>query len=140
MADTSAQQSLGSESQGQQAGRGFESGQQPAPHATALQDYMNSAVDQTGKILKTMGQRVRSFADSVREEPGTQHHFRATAERVARKLESSGGAPASVPTGTILPGTGYLGPQRSLFFYRSWRLRVFYDLNSKRVRFHLFPG
>ena len=89
MADTSAQQSLGSESQGQQAGRGFESGQQPAPHATALQDYMNSAVDQTGKILKTMGQRVRSFADSVREEPGTQHHVRATAERVARKLESS---------------------------------------------------
>jgi hypothetical protein len=73
MADTSAQQSLGRESQEQQAGRGFESGQQPAPHATALQDYMNSAVEQTGKILKTMGQRVRSFADSVREEPGTQH-------------------------------------------------------------------
>jgi len=89
MTDTSAQQSFGSESQEQQAGRGFESGQQPPPHATALQDYMNSAVEQTGKILKTMGQRVRSFADSVREEPGTKHRVRATAERVARKLESS---------------------------------------------------
>jgi ElaB/YqjD/DUF883 family membrane-anchored ribosome-binding protein len=50
---------------------------------------MNSAVEQTGKILKTMGQRVRSFADSVRDEPGTKHRVRRTAERVARRLESS---------------------------------------------------
>lgn len=57
---------------------------------SALHDYMNSAVEQTGKMLKAMGEKVRVLADSVRDEAGAKRRVRRVAERVAQRLESSG--------------------------------------------------
>lgn len=53
------------------------------------QKYVNSAVEQTGRVLRTLSQKVRSVADSLREEQGAPMHVGKTVERVARKLESS---------------------------------------------------
>lgn len=51
--------------------------------------YVNSAVEQTGRVLRTLSQKVRSVADSLREEQGAPMRVGRTVERVARKLESS---------------------------------------------------
>ena len=51
--------------------------------------YVNSAVEQTGRILRTLSQKVRAVAESLREEQGTPMRVGKTVERVARKLESS---------------------------------------------------
>jgi len=64
-------------------------GEETTQHS-ALHDYMNSAVEQTGKILKAMGEKVRVLAESARDEPGPRRRARQVAERVARRLESSG--------------------------------------------------
>jgi ElaB/YqjD/DUF883 family membrane-anchored ribosome-binding protein len=53
------------------------------------QTYVNSAVEQTGKLLRTLSQRVRSVAESLREEQGPQQRVGRTVERMAKKLESS---------------------------------------------------
>jgi ElaB/YqjD/DUF883 family membrane-anchored ribosome-binding protein len=53
------------------------------------QTYVNSAVEQTGRVLRTLSQKVRSVADSLREEQGAPMRVGKTVERVARKLESS---------------------------------------------------
>jgi ElaB/YqjD/DUF883 family membrane-anchored ribosome-binding protein len=53
------------------------------------QTYVNSAVEQTGKLLRNLSQRVRSVAESLREEQGPQQRVGRTVERVAKKLESS---------------------------------------------------
>jgi len=51
--------------------------------------YVNSAVEQTGRILRTLSQKVRAVAESLREEQGAPMRVGKTVERVARKLESS---------------------------------------------------
>jgi len=51
--------------------------------------YVNSAVEQTGKLLRNLSQKVRSVADSLREEQGPPQRVGRTVERVAKKLESS---------------------------------------------------
>ncbi|MEY4669069.1 MAG: hypothetical protein RL518_1768 [Pseudomonadota bacterium] len=53
------------------------------------QRYVNSAVEQTGKLLRSLSERVRSVAESLREEQGPQQRVGRTVERVAKKLESS---------------------------------------------------
>lgn len=53
------------------------------------QKYVNSAVEQTGRVLRTLSQKVRSVADSLREEQGAPRGVGRTVERVARKLETS---------------------------------------------------
>ena len=53
------------------------------------QTYVNSAVEQTGKILRNLSQRVRTVAESLREEQGPQQRVGRTVEKVARKLETS---------------------------------------------------
>jgi ElaB/YqjD/DUF883 family membrane-anchored ribosome-binding protein len=53
------------------------------------QTYVNSAVEQAGKILRNLSQRVRSVAESLREEQGPQRRVGRTVEQMARKLESS---------------------------------------------------
>lgn len=53
------------------------------------QAYGKAAMEQTGKILKTLSQKVRSVADSLREEQGVSQKVGKTVERVARRLESS---------------------------------------------------
>lgn len=51
--------------------------------------YVDSAVEQTGRILRTLSQKVRSVADSLREESGPKQRVGKTVEKVADKLESS---------------------------------------------------
>jgi ElaB/YqjD/DUF883 family membrane-anchored ribosome-binding protein len=53
------------------------------------QKYVNTAVEQTGKLLRNLSERVRSVAESLREEQGPQQRVGRTVERVAKKLESS---------------------------------------------------
>ncbi len=53
------------------------------------QRYVNSAMEQTGKLLRTLSQRVRTVAESLREEQGPQRRVGRTVEQMARKLESS---------------------------------------------------
>ena len=53
------------------------------------QTYVNSAVEQTGKLLRNLSHRVRSVAESLREERGPQRRVGRTVEQMARKLESS---------------------------------------------------
>lgn len=53
------------------------------------QTYVNSAVEQTGKLLRNLSQKVRTVAESLREEQGPQQRVGRTVERVAKKLESS---------------------------------------------------
>lgn len=55
----------------------------------ARQTYVNSAVEQTGKLLRNLSQKVRTVAESLREEQGPQQRVGRTVERVAKKLESS---------------------------------------------------
>ena len=57
--------------------------------AEAKRPYMSSAVEQTGKMLHTLSQKVRAVAESLREETGPRQRVRKTVERVANKLESS---------------------------------------------------
>lgn len=67
--------------------------------------YVTSAVEQTGKLLRTLSQKVRSVADSLREQQGPSQRVGKTVERVARKLESSAdyltGTPASELRGDV---------------------------------------
>jgi ElaB/YqjD/DUF883 family membrane-anchored ribosome-binding protein len=53
------------------------------------QRYVNSAVEQTGKLLRNLSQKARSVAESLREEQGPPQRVGRTVERVAKKLESS---------------------------------------------------
>jgi len=53
------------------------------------QRYVNSAVEHTGTLLRTLSEKVRSVAESLREEQGPQKRVGRTVERVAKKLESS---------------------------------------------------
>jgi|LauGreDrversion4_2_1035121.scaffolds.fasta_scaffold143828_4 ElaB/YqjD/DUF883 family membrane-anchored ribosome-binding protein len=53
------------------------------------QKYVNTAVEQTGKLLRNLSEKVRSVAESLREEQGPQQRVGRTVERVAKKLESS---------------------------------------------------
>ncbi|MEN9845039.1 MAG: hypothetical protein RIS36_186 [Pseudomonadota bacterium] len=55
----------------------------------ARQTYVNSAVEQTGKLLRNLSQKVRAAAESLREEQGPQQRVGRTVERVAKKLETS---------------------------------------------------
>jgi hypothetical protein len=89
MAENTAQQAGSTGTQRTESTTSTGREEQISPHAGSLQEYMNSAVEQTGKILKTMSQKVRSLAESVRDEPGTKSRVRRTAERVAQRLESS---------------------------------------------------
>jgi ElaB/YqjD/DUF883 family membrane-anchored ribosome-binding protein len=57
--------------------------------AESRQKYVNTAVEQTGKLLRNLSQKVRSVAESLREEQGPQQRVGRTVERVAKKLESS---------------------------------------------------
>jgi ElaB/YqjD/DUF883 family membrane-anchored ribosome-binding protein len=65
------------------------------------QKYVNSAVEQTGRVLRTLSQKVRSVADSLREEQGAPMRVGKTVERVARKLESSADYLSGATTGEI---------------------------------------
>jgi ElaB/YqjD/DUF883 family membrane-anchored ribosome-binding protein len=71
------------------------SGEKSPPCATELKEehhkhpYVDSAVEQTGRILKSLSQKVRSVADSLREESGPRQRVGKTVEKVANKLESS---------------------------------------------------
>lgn len=65
------------------------------------QKYVNSAVEQTGRVLRTLSQKVRSVADSLREEQGAPMRVGKTVERVARKLESSADYLSGVTSGEI---------------------------------------
>lgn len=53
------------------------------------QTYVHSAVEQASKILKTLSQKARSVAESLREEQGPAQRVGKTVEQVAQKLESS---------------------------------------------------
>jgi len=53
------------------------------------QRYVNSAVEHTGTLLRNLSEKVRSVAESLREEQGPQKRVGRTVERVAKKLESS---------------------------------------------------
>lgn len=55
----------------------------------ARQTHVNSAVEQTGKLLRSLSQKVRAAAESLREEHGPQQRVGRTVERVAKKLETS---------------------------------------------------
>jgi len=55
----------------------------------ARQTYVNSAVEQTGKLLRNLSQKVRAAAESLREEQGPQQRVGRTVERMAKRLESS---------------------------------------------------
>jgi ElaB/YqjD/DUF883 family membrane-anchored ribosome-binding protein len=70
-------------------GRGEEVCGTEARREEGRQRYVNSAVEQTGKLLRNLSQRVRSVADSLREEQGPPQRVGRTVERVAKKLESS---------------------------------------------------
>jgi hypothetical protein len=69
-----------SESQTRQEGRRPEEGRQA---------YGKSAIEQTGRILRNLSQRVLSVAESLREEGGPSQKVGKTVERMGRKLESS---------------------------------------------------
>lgn len=62
---------------------------------------MSSAVEQTGKMLHTLSQKVRAVAESLREETGPRQRVRRTVERVANKLESSADYLQGTDTGAI---------------------------------------
>ncbi len=53
------------------------------------QAYGKAAMDRTGKLLRTLGQKVRTVADSLRQEQGVSKRVGKSVERVARRLESS---------------------------------------------------
>jgi hypothetical protein len=53
------------------------------------QRYVNSAVEHTGTLLRNLSEKVRSVAESLREEQGPKKRVGRTVERVAKKLESS---------------------------------------------------
>lgn len=51
--------------------------------------YGKVAMEQTGKVLRTLSQKVMSVAESLQEERGVSQRVGKTVERVARRLESS---------------------------------------------------
>lgn len=53
------------------------------------QAYGKAAIEQTGKLLRSLSQKVRSVAESLRQEQGVSQQVGKTVERVARRLESS---------------------------------------------------
>jgi ElaB/YqjD/DUF883 family membrane-anchored ribosome-binding protein len=53
------------------------------------QAYGRTAMEQTGKLLRSLSQKVRSVAESLREEEGVSQQVGKSVERVARRLESS---------------------------------------------------
>jgi ElaB/YqjD/DUF883 family membrane-anchored ribosome-binding protein len=63
--------------------------------------YMSSAVEQTGKMLHNLSQKIRALAESLREESGPHQRVRRTVERVANKLESSADYLQGADTGAI---------------------------------------
>lgn len=69
--------------------------------AEGKRPYMSSAVEQTGKMLHTLSQKVRAVAESLREETGPRQRVRRTVERVANKLESSADYLQGTDTGAI---------------------------------------
>ncbi len=53
------------------------------------QAYGKAAMERTGKLLRTLSQKVRTVADSLRQEQGVSKRVGKSVERVARRLESS---------------------------------------------------
>ncbi len=70
-------------------GQGDEECRAESRREEGRQRYVHSAVEQTSKLLRNLSQRVRSVAESLREEQGPQRRVGRTVERVANKLESS---------------------------------------------------
>ena len=53
------------------------------------QAYAKAAMERAGKLLRTLSQKVRTVADSLRQEQGVSKRVGKSVERVARRLESS---------------------------------------------------
>lgn len=75
-------------SQSSQAEAQARSEEEVAPEGDR-QAYAKTAMEQTGKVLRTLSHKVRSVADSLREEHGLAQGVGKTVEKVAQKLETS---------------------------------------------------
>lgn len=53
------------------------------------QAYGKAAMEQTGRILRTLSRKVRSVAESLREQEGPSQRVGKTVARVAKRLETS---------------------------------------------------
>ena len=108
---------------GQKSGAGPIPGEGAGPCAASGEvcaekhPYVNAAVEQTSKMLRTLSEKVLAVADTLRDQPGPRHRISRTVEKVGKRLESSASYLSSTEPDTMgddLRGVVRQHPMRTL--------------------------